>query len=665
MLYHELNTQKPDPEMIMIPTKHRILIVDDNPAIHGDFRKILGKKTESELDSAAAEFFGDTETESNKFVAQEAEWELSFADQGLKAIKMIEDSIRENNPFSMAFIDIRMPPGIDGIETTKAIWKIDPGLQVVICTAYSDYRWEDMIAAIGGNDQLLILKKPFDNIEVLQLVTALTRKRYLAALAHSKMTDLEILAARRTEKLKELAEMDALTRLPNRNRLIDTLNSRVACNSAERVCQRDALLFIDVDNFKNINDSFGHSFGDELLKVIAARLQSACDHFQKGSGTVLPARIGGDEFAVFAQDVSSEQAQNFANSLVEELRMPVAIENAARSITVSCSVGLAFIDQDTQTAEEILMKSDTAMYAAKSKGKNRHCLFHQSMHDDVVHRTKVEQDLRDALRCNEFILYAQPIVSLADLSCSHVETLIRWVDRSGQMRMPNEFIGIAEQTGLIGPIGDWVLESVCRFVGERKSQFKARNATIGFNVSCHQLNDPEFADKLIFQLEKNSIQGKSINIEITESVFDEMPNRVIENLTTIRRAGCKIYLDDFGTGYSSLSNLHRYPIDTIKIDRSFVSGEYENRFAIVEAIIAIADAFGMDVVAEGIETADQLVHLQKLGCRFGQGFFFDKPMPIESAIKRMGEKYSLQRPATFANSALGRPLTSNAIVARP
>lgn len=665
MLYHELITRKPEPETILFPAKHRILIVDDNPAIHGDFRKILGRKTENDLDSAAADFFGDTETGSKKAEAQEAEWELSFADQGLKAIKMIEDGIRENNPFSMAFIDIRMPPGLDGVQTTKAIWKIDPGLQIVICTAYSDYRWEDMMAAIGGNDQLLILKKPFDNIEVLQLVTALTRKRYLAALAHTKMTDLEILVTRRTQKLKELAEVDALTCLPNRNRLIDTLNARVACKSTERVSQRDALLFIDVDNFKNINDSFGHSSGDELLKVIAGRIQSACDQFRQASKTILPARIGGDEFAVFAQHVSSEQAQTFAHSLVEELRTPIAIENAARSITVSCSVGLAFIDQDTQNAEEILMKSDTAMYAAKSKGKNRHCLFHQSMHDDVVHRTKVEQDLRDALRFNEFVLYAQPIVALADLSCSHVETLIRWVDGNGKMRMPNEFIGIAEQTGLIGPIGDWVLESVCRFVGERKAEFKSRNATIGFNVSCYQLNDPGFADKLIRQLEKNSISGKSINIEITESVFDEMPDRVIENLTTIRRAGCKIYLDDFGTGYSSLSNLHRYPIDTIKIDRSFVSGEYENRFAIVEAIIAIADAFGMGVVAEGIETADQLAHLQKLGCRFGQGFFFDKPMPIESAVQRIGEKYSLKQPAIFANAVLGQPLINHANVGRP
>jgi diguanylate cyclase (GGDEF)-like protein len=535
-----------------------------------------------------------------------------------------------------------MPPGWDGLKTIEEIWKIDPKMQIVVCTAYSDLMWKEVLARIGYRDNLLLLKKPFTGEEIYQLAIALSEKWQLSRNIDKQISSLvqvnEILqneiANRKgvEEKLSQMAYFDRLTNLPNRFVLGECLERALARRTQSRDTF-DALLFIDVDDFKLINDSLGHNAGDQLLVKIATRLREhlRCYDILESKNSPMAARLGGDEFVVLIEDLHTERnAAMIAKRIGEMLSFPYDIHN--QEVTVSTSIGVAIINGDVHDSEEVFRNADIAMYHAKACGKNQFSMFDSKMHDSVVARLESERDLRSAIENEEFELHFQPIVSLNSMSVTNFEALIRWRKPNGKIVPPDQFIKLAEETGMIVPIGRWVIENACKTLQKWDAQFgNCSNVAISVNVSKRQFAEGNFVEDFQSLLRRFGIDGSRLHIEVTESVVMQNPAKVVERLQELQKLGIQIHMDDFGTGHSSLSCLHQFPINVLKIDRSFISTMQANSSyaAIVETIVSLAHNLGMDVTAEGIETIEQLGKLQSLGCNLGQGYYFAKPLPFD------------------------------------
>jgi diguanylate cyclase (GGDEF)-like protein/PAS domain S-box-containing protein len=442
---------------------------------------------------------------------------------------------------------------------------------------------------------------------------------------------------RAEQKLAHTALHDALTDLPNRALFIDHLGLAMARAERHRE-QKFALLLLDFDRFKVINDSLGHLVGDQLLVAIARRLEK---HLRRVD-TV--ARLGGDEFTILLEDVKSvEEAIVFADSLQKELSAPFTIED--HEIFTSASIGIALNDSAYKKPEEILRDADTAMYRAKSLGKNKVAQFDKSMHDHALKRLQLETDLRHAVERQEFFVVYQPIVSLDTARLVGFEALVRWQHPVRGLINPIEFISVAEETGYIVPIGQWVLEASCRQLSQWQKQFsEALPLLMSVNLSGKQLAQETIIEQITGTLKQTGVAAQQIKLEITESiVMDNVEDSTLV-LDQLRALGIRISVDDFGTGYSSLSYLNRLPVDTLKIDRSFIIQmlKKDENAEIVRTIIQLARNLGMDVIAEGVETTEQLEHLQHLKCDQGQGYLFSKPLPAEAASELVSQLHNWQ-----------------------
>jgi diguanylate cyclase (GGDEF)-like protein len=431
----------------------------------------------------------------------------------------------------------------------------------------------------------------------------------------------------REERLYRQAHFDELTELPNRQLFKDRLAREIARSG--RAGERLALLYIDLDNFKRINDTLGHDSGDELLRAVGRRLTGCV----KQSDTV--ARLGGDEFLVILGALSGpEQASKVAERVLAELAEPLEI--GAREYQARASIGIALYPSDGTTLEELLKNADTAMYRAKEDGRGRATFFEPHMNERALERWSLETGLHRALQMRQFVLHYQPQFHLQSGGLSGVEALIRWGQRS-----PAEFIPVAEDCGLIVDIGAWVLEEAC----EQYRRWRSAGLEIpqiGVNVSSEQLRRPEFVGSVRDALLRNDMPPWSLELELTESVLLSNDERTASTLAALVEMGVSLALDDFGTGYSSLSYLRRYPVQVIKIDRSFVSDIPRNpdASAIASTVIAMARTLRKRTVAEGIETAAQLEYLRERGCDTGQGWLFAKALPAEELARLVTEQRS-------------------------
>jgi diguanylate cyclase (GGDEF)-like protein/PAS domain S-box-containing protein len=420
---------------------------------------------------------------------------------------------------------------------------------------------------------------------------------------------------------------DALTGLPNRILLMERLDQAVRNNRRHRNHQF-AVLFIDLDRFKVINDSLGHSVGDQFLILIAEILQQA----MRQTDTV--ARLGGDEFAILLNQIKdSSEVAEVADRVLASLAVPLQIES--HRVFIGASVGIAFSSPTYEDGAALLRDADIAMYRAKSAGKACSVVFDEEMYAQTRHLLELEQDLRSALDRQEFCLYYQPIILLESGQLLGFEALIRWNHSTLGFISPADFIPVAENIGLIVPIGTWVLEEACRQLQQWKASFPAAaNLKVSINLASRQLQEPDLLQQIDRILAKTGLSGEFLHLEITESMLMSHTDAVVETLKAIRDRKIQVHLDDFGTGYSSLSYLHRFPLDTLKIDRSFVSrmaSENED-FEIVRTIISLAHILGMTVVAEGIELPDQARKLIRLGCNQGQGYLFSAPLSPDKII---------------------------------
>jgi diguanylate cyclase (GGDEF)-like protein/PAS domain S-box-containing protein len=437
----------------------------------------------------------------------------------------------------------------------------------------------------------------------------------------------DITARKRAEgQLLHDALYDALTQLPNRTLFLDHLG--LAMEQARR--RKDtmvALLFIDLDRFKNINDSLGHGVGDELLVDLARRLTQ----FLRPGDTV--ARLGGDEFAILLNDMhGASDATRVAERVLELIRGKLVI--SGREVFTSASIGVALSNPGYRAPEEILRDADTAMYRAKAAGRGCYQVFDQTMHRSVVALLKLETELRKAVEEKQFVMHYQPIVSLEDKRIVGFEGLVRWRHRERGLVSPSRFIAVAEETGLIVPIGWWVLEQACRHAREwQRAVPMDPPLYVSVNVSGKVVMQLDMYDRVVAILDETGLAPTSLRLEITENVIMDHGNLALEKLAQFHRLGVQFSVDDFGTGYSSLSYLQRFSYDTLKIDRSFISGmdTAGDGSAIVKTIVALANMLKINVVAEGVETKLQLDRLREIGCSHAQGFWFSKPVDRSAA----------------------------------
>lgn len=440
------------------------------------------------------------------------------------------------------------------------------------------------------------------------------------------------------ETMEFLAQHDVLTGLPNRLLLAETLGS--AITNADRRQARLAILFIDLDRFKNINDTLGHRAGDQLLQSVAQRLRGALT-----TGCTL-FRQGGDEFIILMAPVSDlSQAVATANQLRELVTTPFS--GAGQTFFTSASIGISLYPDDAADGETLLRNADTAMYEAKAAGGNAIRTHTEQMNERLQARVRLEGDLRDAVVKNEFSLHFQAQIDMTTGRLCGAEALLRW-QHEDRMIPPDQFIPVAEDTGLIIPIGDWVAEHAIARIVEWRQRF-GDLPPIAINLSPRQFWRPGLARVLLDKMRAAGLPMSALEVEVTESVLLHADTGALNELETLREAGLRVALDDFGTGYSSLSYLRRLPISVLKIDRSFIndlgSSERIGGDALVQAIIAMAHSLLLKVVAEGVETPAQQAHLKRLGCDVGQGYLFSRPLPADQFCEKfLVDRSSLPTP---------------------
>ena len=608
-----------------MPVNQRILIIDDNQDIHRDFRKVIGGGQDDEGALAAAELALLGEIPPPSSCLNQAV-EIDSAYQGREGVAMVQAALDEGRPYALAFVDMRMPPGWDGLETIEHLWGIDPDVQIVICSAHSDYDWTDVVLRLDNSDKLLVVKKPFEAIEVIQCANALTKKWQNERIVRRQVQTLEHAVTARTEglenanrQLRHLATHDSLTGLPNRVLMDDRISQCIVLADSQN--QTFSVMLLDLDRFKLVNDSLGHKAGDELLKEVAQRLRTLV----RDIDTV--ARLGGDEFVlIITPNADREVARMVATRIIDSMRAPVRV--AGVEIHISPSIGIAFYPEDASSVDGILAHADAAMYAAKQRGRNNFQYFMPGMNAATHAKVKLENDLRVALERGQFELHYQPKVNTATGVVHGAEALLRWTHPVHGPIPPTDFIPIAEECGLIGAIGAWVIREAC--LQARAWQVAGlQPLRVAVNLSPLQFRQGNIVAIIRDALDKAELEPRYLEVELTESTVMSDPEESIAILEKLSEMGVLVSVDDFGTGYSSMSYLRRLPIDKLKIDRGFIS-EIVSRpeeASIVRAIISLAHSLKLKVVAEGVESTEQLEFLKSLGCDQYQGFHFSPALP--------------------------------------
>ncbi|KAA0985371.1 bifunctional diguanylate cyclase/phosphodiesterase [Pseudomonas sp. ANT_J28] len=606
-----------------VRTNRRILIIDDTPSIHKDFRKILGPEIEGEQTLAGAEeaLFGTVQLDRLTF-------QLDSAYQGQEALELVSRALAEGRPYAMAFTDMRMPPGWNGLETIEQLWKADPHLQIALCTAFSDYTWEDMAERLEFGDQLLVLKKPFDSLEIRQMASALTWKWQMAQDAAMKVLSLEqTIEARVHELLKvsHLLQYDVLTELPNSTLLGDRLNQSLALS--RRHDKQLAVMFLGLDRFKRINNALGHPAGDEMLKQVGRNLVATV----RESDSVF--RYGSDEFVVILADVRHpQQTKGIAEKLLNAIRASQHI--GGHDLSVTASLGISIYPNDGFDAISLIKKAETAMRNVKESGPNDYRFFIDEMNQRARDQQSIESGIRLALERNEFVLHYQPKLDLGSGQVVGAEALIRWQKPGHPLIYPSDFIGVAEDSGLIVPLSKWVLAEACR----QACAWQAAGLPkiyMSVNMSAIDFRQRDFVDGIEQTLKQTGLEPALLELEITEGVLMQNVDTTVKALTRLKAMGVRLAIDDFGTGYSSLSYLRRFPIDVLKIDQSFIRGlsSDSNDAALVSAIISLGRSLKLTIIAEGVETLEQLDFLKAHQCEEGQGYYFSKAVEPDAFVR--------------------------------
>jgi diguanylate cyclase (GGDEF)-like protein len=534
--------------------------------------------------------------------------------------------VAEASP-DLILLDIMMP-GMDGYQVADAL-KADPatsGIPIIMVSAQSDRSARLRGLEAGAED---FLTKPVDRGELWLRVRNLLRLKELSDSLHAQSISLEEQVQARTADLHRLAHYDALTGLPNRTLFYETLHKTlpVAVQRGWTV----ALVFIDVDNFKNVNDTLGHAVGDDLLTQLGDRLVK-CVRLRDTVG-----RLGGDEFAlILLMDNNKQGAVSVANKIRESLRTPFYL--LGHEVTVTASIGITVHPHDSSDPEALIRYADTAMYRAKQAGRDTFRFFTPQMNAEVLARLELETALRQAIRDGEFVLHYQPKVHLNSGRVAGVEALLRWQRPGHGLVLPAEFINALEETGLIVRVGSWVIAAACEQIG-KWLRSPVGPVHVAVNIAGRQFVEGDLEGDVTAAIAANDIPANLLELELTESSLMENTERTIATLDNLKNRGVHISVDDFGTGYSSLAYLRRFPIHTLKIDLAFVRDitTDPDDAAIALTVIRMAHGLKLDVVAEGVETAAQLAFLRRHRCDQMQGYYFSRPLAVDQLERLLWE----------------------------
>jgi len=620
----------------------RILIVDDEPGMHQSYRQCFrraGGDQGHALDAMAAELFGD---EAAPAAAEEpAGFETVHCMQGVEGVEAVAAGLARGERFAVAFIDVRMPPGIDGKETAKRIRQLDPDINLVIVTGFSDFSPLEISRAAGPADKIFYIAKPFQAEEVVQTAIALSHRweadRALAA-AMTRLEEQKAELAANESKATHLANHDSLTDAPNRLAFMRALTDHV------RGPDVFAMAMMDLDRFKLVNDTFGHLAGDELIRMVCNVVQESVPE----GGFV--ARLGGDEFAVLMKVTGEDEAVMAVERLL--LACSTTFTVFGHSVQGSASAGLVIVQPGMQHDPiDVMRRADLALNESKKAGRGIVKLFDESMDESIRFRRQIEGGLSQAIANGELRLMYQPIVARDGLEVVAFEALLRWSSPEYGHISPGLFIPIAEESNLIHELGDWVLDEALRTLQQWPGQY------VSVNFSPRQFRRQNFVGHVVERVQRAGIEPNRLQIEITETAIFDNAERAAETLYRLRQMGFRIALDDFGTGYSSLYNIRKFALDCLKIDRSFIDGMGREResAAIVHSIIHLGRALGLEVVAEGVETEAHLRALQLAGCSHYQGYYLARPLEAEDAVALAHEPFMAADPVAIAEADAEMP----------
>jgi len=548
-----------------------------------------------------------------------------FASSGAEGLEILRQ-----NAVDLIISDMRMPE-MSGAEFLTEVFMQCPETIRILLTGYADF--QSTIDAVNKGRIYNYCNKPWNDEELKLLVrNALEQKRLreerdrLSGIVHQQNRELKEFNDHLEEKVEHLAFYDQLTGLANRRLLYERIKRAFVFSA--RSGRMGALLSIDLDNFKTLNNTIGHDMGDLLLQQIAQRLQSCV----REGDTI--ARLSGDDFVVILEELSKQnleaaaQVETIGNKILNIINQPYQL--ASHDYHCTASIGIAFFSDHDQTKEELLKHADIAMYQAKTAGRNTLCFFDPQVQASISSRAALETDLRLALAENQFKLYYQPQVYHKS-EIIGAEVLIRWNHPQRGLVSPLDFIPLAEETDLILPIGQWVLETACAQIKIWEGSFHTQHLQLAVNVSAKQFHQADFVEHVCQILRRNAINPERLKLELTETLLLDNIDNTILKMKALREIGVRFSMDDFGTGYSSLCYLTQLPLDQLKIDQSFVRNinVKATDAVIVQTIIGMGNNLGMEVIAEGVETEVQRNFLEQNNCSIYQGFLFSKPVPIE------------------------------------
>ena len=603
----------------------RVLIADDEAEVREAYREIL---VDADMTGETAVFRNLRERlftrpageQMGRKPAHNTSFAPVFCDGAEAAVAAVRDAIAADEPFAVAFLDMRMPPGPDGVWAAARIRELDPAIEIVLCTAYSDVDPAEVGGMVPPEEKLSYLQKPFHPHEIRQMSISLASKW------------------RAEHRIVKLAYFDPLTGLPNREQSRGRLGSALASAKAQQ-CML-AVLYLDLDNFKRVNDTLGHAVGDELLRLAASRLRHSlrADETPRPDSHAAPrsshvGRLGGDEFIVILPHVrSADEASAVAARLIADLQAPMRLD--LHSLVVTPSIGISMYPADGVDVDTLLRSADLAMYFAKRKGPGMYAFFDPVMNDAARHRFTLEAKLRGALERNEFSLHYQPQFDVSSGVVAGMEALLRWTHDELGVVPPKDFIPVAEETGLIIQIGEWVLRTACRQAKEWVDE-GLPVVRIAVNVSGQQFVLKDFPLTVASIIKETGISASMLELEITESVVMKDEAWAEVALRELKVLGVQLAIDDFGTGYSSFGRLRNFAVDRLKIDQSFITSlmDCSDDRAIAAAIIAMSRSLRIKVTAEGVESFPQLLFLQEHECQEAQGFLFSRALPAPDALK--------------------------------
>lgn len=642
----------------------KILIADDNKDIHEDIRYILDSSSEEiedyqETRLLKKELFGESSIPGRNEPTVDVKYRIDDAFQGEEAVRMAQLAVNAGDPYSLIFMDVRMPPGIDGIEAIEQIWKIDPDVEVVICTAYSDYSWDKIVLKLGQNDNLLFIRKPFDNVALKQIALAMTTKWSLKGQVKEYIGNLEKQVSMRTTELTELvgqlkdeialrkekerqlaysAHYDSLTELLNRRSFYSSVSALAADEPSCEDVQKFSLFYVDLDDFKSVNDIYGHDIGDKLLLKVAKRIEAVLtDHactvpdYVSDRGTVRAIyRLGGDEFTAIINADDTEEVSIIAQKLIDAIKEPFFI--SGHELISGCSIGISIFQQDNLPPDTLLKFADIALYEAKKK-RGAFVFYDQSESVSLLNELKIERDLKKAVEKDQIDVNFQRLVNTQE-EIIGVQALVRWLHPEFGELTADQFIHIAEKSDQIITLGTAVLNKSLSYL-KQMHKMGYENFFVLINCTAREFYNPGFVEIVKNALKEADVDPTCLKLSLEDKFSFQATPVALAIIRELYEFGVRFALNGFESDYPTFVFLQQVPRDTIiRLNRDYVknivSDDKHRRFLL--ALIDIIDTWDLNVIISGIETSEQKQLLDSRDCIL-QGYHFSVPKPFSQFVE--------------------------------